>query len=164
MRAMPALPKPHNGFTLVEMLVVAAMMAIVATAVLPMADIASVRGKERELRRSLLEIRSAIDAYKRFVDEARPPSARGTTGYPPDLQSLVQGLPDTRPGAPTPRIVWLRRLPRDPFAPTDLAAEQTWGLRSYDSPADAPRAGADVYDVYSLSTRRGSNGIWLRQW
>lgn len=153
-----------RGFTLVEVLAVAAMMSVLALAVLPLAEIANTRWKERELRSALREIRAAIDAYKRFSDETTPVAQRRGSGYPPSLAALVDGLPDTRPAAPSARVVWLRRVPRDPFASAGVSAEASWGLRSYDSPADAPRPGADVYDVYSLSPRIGSNGIELRQW
>lgn len=152
------------GFTLVEMLVVVAMMSILAMAVLPLAEITSTRARERELRAALLEIRAAIDRYKRLSDEAaagRPPT---DSGYPPSLQALLHGLPDGRPGSGGAPRPLLRRIPRDPFAPDGVPAEASWGLRSYDSPVHQPRPGRDVYDVYSLSPRVGSNGIPLQQW
>lgn len=156
--------RPTQGFTLVEMLAVCALMAVCALAVLPLSEITSVRWKERELRSALLAIRAAIDEYKRFQDEIGPKGVYAGSGYPPDLWVLVEGVPDPRPHARTARKVWLRRLPRDPFAPEHLPADQTWGLRSFESPAHLPQPGADVYDVHSLSTRMGTNGIWLRQW
>lgn len=146
------------GFTLIEMLVVAAMLSILALAALPMAEIAQTRWKERELRAALWEIRAAIDAYKRQHDEASAGRAQGGggSGYPPSLESLLVGVVPARP--------LLRRIPRDPYAPDGVAAEQSWGLRSFASPAHAPRPGDDVYDVYSTSTRVGSNGIALAKW
>jgi general secretion pathway protein G len=160
--AAPAVP--GRGFTLVEMLVVAAMMGVLAMAVLPLAEISNARWKERELRTALQEIRGAIDRYKRLADEAAGGRPRAGSGYPPSLESLLVGLPDasaTAGAAPRPL---LRRIPRDPFAPDGVPAEASWGLRSYDSPVHAPRPGADVYDVHSLSPRMGSNGVPLRQW
>lgn len=159
-------PPAARGFTLVEMLVVCAMMSILAMAVLPLAEISLARWKERELRAALREIRGAIDAYKKAADQIGTPKSgeSGESGYPPSLQALVDGLADPRPRAPSPRLVFLRRVPRDPFAPDGVVPEQSWGLRSYASPAHAPRPGVDVYDVYSLSARTGSNGIALRNW
>jgi len=162
LRAASAPVPARRGFTLVEMLVVAAMMSVLAMAVLPLAEITNARWKERELRAALQEIRGAIDRYKRMADEAAGGRPRAGSGYPPSLASLMVGLPDAASGG-SPRPL-LRRIPRDPFAPDGVPAEASWGLRSYDSPAHAPRAGADVYDVYSLSARMGSNGVPLQQW
>jgi general secretion pathway protein G len=153
-----------RGFTLVEMLVVAAMMAVLAMAVLPMAEISNARWKERELRTALQEIRSAIDRYKRLADEAAGGGPRTGSGYPPTLESLLVGLPDASAATGAAPRPLLRRIPRDPFAPDGVPAEASWGLRSYDSPVHAPRAGADVYDVFSRSPRMGSNGVPLQQW
>lgn len=153
-----------RGFTLVEMLVVAAMLSILAMAVLPVAEVASVRVKERELRQALLEIRAAIDAYKQVSDATVVSGARVGSGYPPDLKTLAVGIADPRPDARGNTLYFLRRIPRDPFAPESVPAELTWGLRSYESPPDAPKPGADVYDVYSLAKRTGSNGVPLSQW
>ena len=88
----------------------------------------------------------------------------GETGYPPDLYALVDGVEDARdPGRSM--IYFLRRVPRDPYFPDPSApAEETWGLRSYASPPDAPRPGDDVFDVYSLSSRVGLNGVPYRDW
>ena len=107
----------------------------------------------------------AIDAYKKVSDASMPasaPRAGGVSGYPPTLAALVQGLPDPQASGRT--IYFLRRVPRDPFAPDALPADQTWGLRSFASPADAPAPGADVYDVHSLAEGTGLNGVPLRQW
>jgi general secretion pathway protein G len=147
-----------RGFTMVEMLVVVAMVSIVAMAVLPLAEVSNSRAKERELRQALWQIREAIDRYKRLSDQGGTAETPTRSGYPPNLGALVS----LQPGAQGQRL--LRRLPRDPFAPDGLPAEQAWGLRSFSSSAQAPRAGEDVYDVFSLSTRMGSNGIPLQQW
>lgn len=152
------------GFTLIEMMVVCAMLSVLAYAALPMAEVASTRWKERELRSALHEIRAALDAYKRSYDELNPVRQSGVSGYPASLQALEQGLLDSR-GAGAPRqLRFLRQLPRDPFAPEGLAPEQTWALRTFESPAHAPRAGVDVYDVHSKSERVGTNGIPLKDW
>ncbi|MDR7335401.1 type II secretion system protein [Roseateles asaccharophilus] len=157
-------PSSEAGFTLIEMMVVCAMLSVLAFAALPMAEVATARWKERELRAALLEIRAGLDAYKRAFDEMNPVRQPGVSGYPPSLDALEQGLLDSRDGGAPRQIRFLRQLPRDPFAPEGLTAQQSWALRAYDSPAHAPRAGADVYDVHSKSERVGTNGIPLKHW
>lgn len=160
----PGRGRAARGFTLVEMLAVAAMMSIVALAVLPLAEISHTRWKERELRQALWEIRGALDRYKQRSDELAAGRTRAGSGYPPNLEALLVGLPDPHAAGGAVAQPLLRRIPRDPFAPDGVPAEASWGLRSHDSPAHAPRPGADVYDVYTLSPRIGSNGVALRQW
>ncbi|MBL8480927.1 MAG: type II secretion system protein [Rhodocyclaceae bacterium] len=153
-----------RGFTLIEIVVVVAIVAILASAALPLAELVNTRAKEEELRRGLRDIRAAIDAYKRAYDEGRMLARVGASGYPPDLEVLVQGVEDVKSPARR-RIYFLRRLPRDPFYPdSQRAAADTWGKRAYASPPDDPSEGDDVYDVYSLSPRRGINGVPYRQW
>jgi len=149
------------GFTLVEMMVVLSILSVLALMSLPLAELAVTRQKEKELRHALVEIRDAIDAYKQAVDKGQLVSMTGS-GYPASLDVLSDGVPDVK--ANGAKRYFMRRIPRDPFAPEDVPAAKTWGLRSYDSPPDKPRAGADVFDVYSLSDRRGLNGVPLRQW
>jgi general secretion pathway protein G len=152
-----------NGFTLIELLVTVVIVAILATVAMPLSELSQQRAKEQELRQSLREIRMAIDTYKQAVDEGRVARSIDQSGYPPRLSVLVDGAPDIRsPGSK--KIYFLRRVPRDPFAEDGADAESSWGKRSYDSPADAPHAGKDVYDVYSLSGRTGMNGVPYREW
>lgn len=158
-----ALQKQTHGFSLVELLVVVAIMSLLASIAFPFAELAKRRGQEEDLRRALREIRTAIDEYKRLVDTGRIARAAGASGYPPSLELLVDGVQDAQAPAQV-RIYLLRRLPRDPFADPDVPAAQTWGLRSYASSAEEPRAGADVFDVYSKAAGNGLDGTPYRQW
>ena len=151
--------RKRRGFSLIELLVVMAVLGVLATAVMPLAEMTLQRERERELKHALWEIRDAIDAYKRMADSAAPKT--GGSNYPPSLDALTLGTPDPKTGQ---TLYFLRRIPRDPFAPSELPAVQTWRLRSYQSPPDKPEPGADVYDVSSRSDRIGLNGVPLREW
>jgi general secretion pathway protein G len=152
------------GFTLVELLVTLAILAVLASLVVPVAQIQVQRGKEQQLRAALIEIRTAIDAYKKAGDEGRVPRDAGTTGYPKSLEVLVEGVNDQR-DPKRGKLYFLRRIPRDPFFEDPNAEDaQTWGKRSYASEATDPTEGDDVYDVYTLSTLTGLNGVALRRW
>ena len=152
----------RRGFTLVEMVVVVAIVGILAAAAHPVLELSQRRARELELRQALRTLRGAIDAYKRAADERRIQVAADASGYPPRLEVLVDGVPDLR--AKDKRLFFLRRLPRDPFADASLPAAQTWALRSYDSPPDAPAPGRDVFDVASRSDRVGLDGTRLHDW
>jgi general secretion pathway protein G len=156
-------PLTPHGFTLIELIITVAIVAILASAALPLTQIAVQREKEQELRSALRQIREAIDAYKQATVEQRVESAADASGYPPDLEALVEGVDDIK--MPVRKsIYFLRRLPRDPFAPENIPAADTWGKRSYESPPDAPQEGKDVYDVYSLSAKSGLNGVPYKEW
>lgn len=150
-----------RGYTLVEMLVVLAMLGALALAAFPLAELTVQRERERELKRALWEIRDSIDAYKRAADQGAGPRLASSSGYPTTLRALVQATPNATNGRAQ---YFLRRIPRDPFADPALPAEATWGLRSFQSSAELPKPGDDVYDVYSLSTKKGLNGVPLREW
>lgn len=153
-----------RGFTLIEMLVVVLIVGILASAALPLAELTQRRAKEAELCANLRTLRTAIDDYKKAWDDGRIEHQTQDTGYPPDLETLVKGVADAKSAKSGKRIYFLRRVPRDPFADPLLPAARTWGLRSYDSPPDAPQRGTDVYDVYSTSPGEGLDGVPYRQW
>ena len=151
------------AFTLIELMITVAIVAILASAVLPLAQLGVQRHKEQELRIALRQIREAIDAYKQAADEGRVEKKADASGYPPALEVLVAGVEDIKK-PDKPMIYFLRRLPRDPFAPGEWKAEDTWGKRSYESPPDNPQEGKDVFDVYSQSEGTGLNGVPYREW
>jgi general secretion pathway protein G len=154
------------GFTLIELMVVMAVLGVLALAAFPVAELTARRAKEAQLRSALAEIRSALDAYKRAYDEGRVAPVPGGSGFPPNLAALVDGVVDMRD--PTRRALrFLRHVPADPFAPASASATPAnggWGLRSYASPPTAPAAGDDVYDVFSQSELLGLNGVPYREW
>lgn len=153
-----------SGFSFVELLATLAIMALLLAVALPVAQKAVQRHREAELREALSAIRTAIDRYHKAAEDGRIRTEPGTSGYPPDLRALVDGVDDI--GSPTHRkLYFLRRLPADPFQPGRWRApEDTWGIRSYSSPPDAPEAGDDVFDVYSLNPGTGLNGVPYREW
>ncbi len=156
--------RQQQGFTFIELMITLAIMATLATVAVPMAQVAQQRAKEHELRSALIEIREAIDAYKRASDNGRIKLSLGASGYPKKLDELVEGVPDQR--SPSKQnIYFLRRLPRDPFQPRDEGnASDSWSKRAYASPPDNPSEGEDVFDVASRSTKVGLNGMPLNQW
>jgi len=154
----------QRGFTYIEIIFTVAIVALMATAIMPYVELSVTRKKEAELNHSLRQIRTAIDAYKDAVDDGVIAVDADKSGYPPTLEILVEGVPNAQDPKKRP-IYFLRRMPRDPMN-TDktIPPAQTWGKRSYDSPADEPKEGEDVYDIYSLSKQEGLNGIPYNEW
>lgn len=168
----------YGGFTLIELVVTVLIVSILAAGAMPVMQLTLKRNKEAELRASLRQIRVALDAYKQAFDDGKIKRTIDTSsldlangglsnsqsGYPPDLLTLEKGVVDQ--SLPSKKVIrFMRKLPRDPLNKDPLlSAAQTWGTRSYQSEAASPSAGADVYDIYSLSSDTGVNGRPYREW
>ena len=153
-----------RAFTLIELVITVASVALLASVALPVSELAVQRTKEQALRRTLLQVREAIDAYKQASDEGRIRKSMGDSGYPKKLEDLAEGVDDQK-SPKKEKIYFLRRIPRDPFnADPTLTAAATWGKRSYASPPDDPKEGDDVFDVFSLAQGKGINGQPYRDW
>src|SRR5262245_50125895 len=151
-----------NGYTFVELLVVSAIIIILASAVMPLAKVTATRQREAELRRSLREMRTAIDKYKDAADLQQISALElkvGAEGYPPDLQTLVDGVSLTN-DATGRKLKFLRRIPVDP-----MTRGIEWGLRSYQDDPDASRwGGQNVFDVYTTFEGTALDGSKYREW
>ncbi|MFW0758054.1 type II secretion system protein [Pseudomonas sp. H11T01] len=155
--------KCSQGFTLIEVVVTLALIGLLAGIAAPLTETVVRRGKEQELKTALYQIRDAIDAYKRASDAGYIEKSVTSNGFPPSLQVLVDGVRDMR-SAKGAKFYFLRRLPRDPFVTAKHNDRDAWGLRSYDSSAQSPHEGEDVFDVYSRAPGKGLNGIAYKEW
>lgn len=161
---MARIARPARGFTLIELIVTLAIVALLATAALPLAELGVRRHKEHELRLALRQIRTAIDEYKKAADDGRVAKPADASGYPPSLDLLTDGVVNNKDPAKR-KIYFLRRMPADPFAEeADARPADTWLKRSYESGPDAPAPGKDVYDVRSTSTATAINGTPYAAW
>ena len=152
----------ERGTTFVEVMATAAIMVILASAILPLGRATFKRQREIELRRALREMRTAIDRYKLAVDQGQiggTDNQLGSEGYPPDLQTLVEGV-TTVGDASGRKLKFLRRVPADP-----MTHSTDWGLRAYQDEPDARSwGGKNVYDVYTKSEGTALDGTQYRDW
>lgn len=147
---------PQRGVTLLEMIVVITILLLLMGAAVPVVKISVKRTKETELRRDLWEMRAAIDRYKDAADKNAFQSKLGSEGYPPDLDTLVNGV-DVAGGK---KIRFLRRVPVDP-----MTGNKDWGLRAMkDDPQSDSWGGENIFDVYTKSTGTALNGTKYKDW
>ena len=145
----------QGGFTLIELIVATAILVILTSLAVPMARVAIKREKERELRRDLWEMRDAIDRYKDAADRGAFQIKVGTEGYPPDLDTLVNGV-----DVNGKKLRFLRRIPIDP-----MTGNTDWGLRSMqDDPDSDSWSGDNVFDVYTKSQGTALDGTKYKDW
>jgi len=145
----------ERGVTLMELIIVLAILSVLATAAIPAVKFEVKRNKERQLRADLWEMRRAIDMYKDVADLGGIQTKADSNNYPPDLQTLVNGVQ-----VKDKKMRFLRAIPVDPMTGTT-----DWGLRSNQDPPDADSfGGQDVYDVYSKSTGTALDGTKYNTW
>jgi general secretion pathway protein G len=145
----------ESGLTLVELIITIAIISILACAALPLAKFQVKRTKERELRRDLWEMRDAIDRYKDAADRGAIQIKADSFGYPPDLQTLVDGV-----NVQDKKVRFLREIPKDP-----ITNSTEWGQRSNQDDADSDSwGGQNVFDVYSKSDGTALDGTKYNTW
>ena len=159
--------KNRSGLSLIELIVTIAILSILASLAMPLAQNTAKRMKEAELRRNLRGMRTAIDDFKKSYDKAvtegKLPSTLDKSGYPENLKQLVEGYDFG--GLYSTKKKFLRRVPVDPFNPPEKGEEPLWGLRSYaDDPESDIWGGEDVFDVYSLSKEAAIDGTSYKDW
>ena len=152
----------QRGYTFIELVIVTTILLILASAVMPLAQVTAQRQREAEVRRALREMRTAIDAFKDAVDQGRIPTTAlepDNEGYPPSLEILVEGIGAAN-DASGRKLRFLRRIPIDP-----TTASTDWGLRSYqDSPTFTSWGGENVFDVYTKSGGTALDGTQYTDW
>lgn len=152
--------KTKKGFTLIEMIVVVVIVAVLAAVAVPMVETSVKREKEIELRRNLRTIRTAIDEYKKFVEENNIKMDEDTYNYPEELEDLVKGIEYKDEKANEKVKKFLRSIPIDPMTNTT-----EWGMRSYQDKRDETNwGGENVWDVFTKSERRALDGTYYKDW
>ena len=151
----------ERGFTFIEMIVVTTILLVLASTVMPLAQVTMQRQREAELHRALREMRTALDKFKDAVDQGLIPSTElepANEGYPPDLETLVDGV-SVANDASGRKLKFLRRIPVDPMT------KDEWGLRSYqDDPDSKSWGGQNVFDVYTKSEGTALDGTKDQDW
>jgi general secretion pathway protein G len=162
LRTASSASSASSGYTLIELLVVATIILILASAIMPLARVTMQRQREIELHRTLREMRNAIDKYKDAVDLGMIGGLdvkAGSEGYPPDLETLVEGVPVMN-DASGRKLKFLRRIPIDP-----MTHDTEWGLRSYqDKPESTSWGRQNVFDVYTKSGGTALDGSKYKDW
>jgi general secretion pathway protein G len=152
----------QRGFTFIELVIVTAILMILASTIMPMAQVTAQRQREIELRRALREMRTAIDKFKDAVDQGQIPTTElepGNEGYPPDLETLVDGVSAAN-DATGRKLKFLRKIPIDPMTKT-----ADWGKRAYqDKPDSQSWGGKNVFDVYTTFQGTALDGTKYREW
>jgi general secretion pathway protein G len=152
----------QRGFTFIELVIVSTIVLILASTVMPLAQVITQRQREAELRRVLREMRTAVDRFKDAVDRGIIPTTElesGSEGYPPDLETLVDGV-SVANDASGRKLKFLRRIPIDP-----MTKSTDWGLRSYQDDPDSNSWGREnVFDVYTTSDGTALDGTKYRDW
>jgi general secretion pathway protein G len=152
----------EHGFTFLELVIVTAILMILASTIMPMAQVTAQRQREVELRRSLREMRTAIDKFKDAVDQGQIPTTElepGNEGYPPDLETLVNGVSAAN-DATGRKLKFLRKIPIDP-----MTNSMDWGKRAYqDRPDSQSWGGKNVFDVYTTYKGTGLDGTKYQDW
>jgi general secretion pathway protein G len=147
--------RPERGFTLLELIIATAILAVLSTMVVPLARLSITREKERMLRNDLWDMRDAIDRYKDAADRGGFQTKVDSQNYPPDLETLVKGV-----DVNGKKIRFLRKIPVDPMTGTT-----EWGMRSMqDDPESDSFGGQSVFDVYSKSLGTGLDGTKYKDW
>jgi general secretion pathway protein G len=150
--------RSQSGMTLIELIISCAILLVLASAALPMARYRVMYHKERQLRSNLQEIRDAIDGYNQAAYDQKIKTEQSTQGYPPDLDTLVKGVPL---GASSDKIIrFLRKIPIDP-----MTGKADWGLRAVGDDYDATTwGGKNVFDIYSSSRATATDGTRYADW
>lgn len=151
----PVRRRGEAGVTLTELIIVTTMIGILATAAIPVAKFQVKRTKERELRRDLWEMRAAIDSYKDAADKGGIQTKADSNNYPPDLQTLVDGVDISNK-----HVRFLRRIPVDP-----MTGNTEWGVRANQDDADSDSSGGqNVFDVFTKSQGTSLDGSKYSTW
>ena len=155
-KSVPRPPRDRaRGFTLIELIVATAILVILTGMVIPLARLSIKREKEHELRYDLWMMRDAIDRYKDAADRGAFQIKVGTEGYPPDLETMVNGV-----DVGGKKVRFLRKIPIDP-----MTGKAEWGMRSMqDDPQSESWGGQNVFDVYTKSEDTGLDGTKYKEW
>ncbi|HEV2348332.1 MAG TPA: type II secretion system protein [Terriglobia bacterium] len=157
-RVKDASRKWGRGFTLLELLATMVILILLTTVALPVARVQVQRTRELELRRALRQIREAIDRYKDFSDRGMIPPTPDSFGYPPDLDTLVNGV--VLKGSSEAKYKFLRRIPVDP-----MTGNADWGLRAMQDDADSTSwGGSNVFDIFTKSQGTALDGTRYATW